>query len=423
MKTADRRKKRLINLMTFPILYRPWRKSIRKQLECVFIQHTMKFADIFGCTYQKFVDNPQAETILVIDMKIPAYDRDTGSRVIWQYLNFFRKQGLNVYYMPMSPFPKGKYLQSLNDIQVNVVYQDKEMWLKQNGSKVNYVLLCRPDVANKMLEPLKKYISVPIWYFDHDLHYIRERRDFEQTGNTQALARSKIYEKIENEVISKTDVFLTVSDYEKNIIAQTHPHKPSEILPIYIWNDFPKVTYKAEKRKDIMFVGSSHAPNVDAIQWFLSEVFPKFNEIYPEVKFYIVGGIPENIKQTASSDVIFTGFISDEEMNELMSKVRLNVVPLRFGAGVKGKIIESIYQKLPVLTTPVGAEGIADTSMMTVCTLEDFAQSLIELYANTDRLTAAAQSADEFLQNNYSEKVMQKVFNKLKEKSEKNSFV
>ena len=402
--------------MTLPILYRPWRKSIRKQLECVYIQHTMKFADIFGCTYKKFADSQQADTILVIDTQIPIYDHDTGSRVLWQYLNFFKKQGLNVYYMPMSPFPKGKYLQSLNDMQVNVVYQDKEIWLKQNSSKVNYVLLCRPDIADKMLPLLKKHISVPIWYFDHDLHYIREHRDFEQTGDTQALTRSQRYEKIENDIISKTDVFLTLSDYEKDIVSQTHPHKQSIVLPIYIWDSFPEIKYKAEKRDGIMFVGSSHSPNIDAINWFLSDAFPEFIKHNPEARFYVVGGdIPENIKRNALPNVIFTGFVSDKEMNELMNKVRLNVVPLRFGAGVKGKIIESVYQKLPVLTTPVGAEGIPDTPMITVSTLDDFAQILIELYANTDKLTAAAQGADEFIQNNYSKEVMQKVFNKLKE--------
>jgi len=415
MKTADRRKKRLINLLTFPILYRPWRKSIRKQLECVFIQHTMKFADIFGCTYQKFVDNPQAETILVIDMKIPVYDRDTGSRVIWQYLNFFRKQGLNVYYMPMSPFPKGKYLQSLNDVEVNVIAENKEKWLEQNGSKVNYVFLCRPDIADKMLPVLQKCVKVPIWYFDHDLHYIRELRDYEQTGDEGALARSKMFEDIENRVIEQTDVFLTLSDYEKKVVAQTHPHKPSLILPIYIWNNFPQIEYKARERSGIMFVGSSHLPNADAMKWFLDEVFPQFIKQYPEAEFYIVGGsIPENIKQYASQNVRFTGFVSDDEMNALMNKVRLNVVPLRFGAGVKGKIVESVYQKLPVFTTPVGAEGIPSTPMITVSDTQDFTDNLIKLYNDIPHLDAAAKTAGDFLRENYSEEVMIEVFAELK---------
>ena len=375
----------------------------------------MKLSDIWGCKYQNFADNPHAKTFLLIDEKIPVYDRDTGSRVISQYLNFFKKQGLNVYYMPMSPFPKGKYLQSLNDMQVNVITEDKETWLKNHGGTIDYVMLDRPDIAEKMLPILKKYVKVPIWYFDHDLHYIREQRDFEQTGDMNALSRSKMYKKIENEVISKTDVFLTLSDYEKDIVSQTHPHKQSVVLPIYIWNSFPKVKYEAEKRKDIMFVGSSHSPNIDAVDWFLKEVFPKFNEEYPKVKFYIVGvGVPENIKQLSLSNVIFTGFLDDAKVNDLMRKVRLNVVPLRFGAGVKGKIIESVYQKLPVITTPVGAEGIPATPMITVSDTRDFTDNLISLYGDTDKLNNAVKTADEFLQNNYSEAVMCKVFEDLK---------
>ena len=415
MKLSDKRKKRLINLLTLPILYRPWRKSLREQLKCVFIYRTMEFADIFGCTYQKFTDNPQAKTLLLIDEKIPVYDRDTGSRVIWQYLNFFKKQGLNVYYMPMLPFPKGKYLQSLNNMQINVITEDKEIWLKNHGGTIDYVMLDRPDIAEKMLPILKKYIKVPIWYFDHDLHYVRERRDFEQTGDTEALRRSEAYRELEDKITEQTDVFLTLSSYERDIIAQTHPNKQSALLPIYIWNDFPKIKYDASKREGLMFVGSSHLPNADAMRWFLDEVFPRFVKHYPQDKFYIVGGsIPADIKKQASANVIFTGFVSDDEMNTLMNKVRLNVVPLRFGAGVKGKIVESVYQKLPVITTPVGAEGIPETPMITVADTKDFSESLISLYGDTEKLNMAAKTADEFLQNNYSEAVMCKVFEDLK---------
>ena len=415
MKVSDKHKKRLINVLTLPVPCRAWRKSLREQLKCVFIYRTMKFADIFGCTYQKFTDNPQAKTLLMIDEKIPVYDRDTGSRVIWQYLNFFKKQGLNVYYMPMSPFPKGKYLQSLNDMQVNVITEDKETWLQKNGGGVDYVMLDRPDIAEKMLPVLKKYIKMPIWYFDHDLHYIRERRDYEQTGDKEALKRSKMFEDIENRVIEQTDVFLTVSDYEAKIVKETHPNKPSMVLPIYIWEDFPQVKYNAEKREGLMFVGSSHSPNADAMRWFLDEVFPRFIKHYPEAKFYIVGGsIPEDIKKQASQNLILTGFVSDDEMIELMNKVRLNVVPLRFGAGVKGKIVESVYQKLPVFTTPVGAEGIPSTPMITVSDTQDFTDNLIKLYNDIPHLDAAAKTADDFLRENYSEEVMIEVFTELK---------
>ena len=101
-------------------------------------------------------------------------------------------------------------------------------------------------------------------------------------------------------------------------------------------------------------------------------------------------------------------------MNALMNKVRLNVVPLRFGAGVKGKVVESVYQKLPVITTPVGAEGIPETPMITVSDTRDFSENLISLYGDTDKLNNAVKTADEFLQNNYSEAVMCKVFEDLK---------
>lgn len=416
MKVSNKIRKRLINIVTLPIPYRPWRKKIREALKCIFVNRTMNFSDLFR-GYTQVPYNPQAKTILVLDEKIPTYDRDTGSRVIWQYLRFFKKTvGLNVYYMSESSFPKGRYMRSLCDGGINVVTENCEKWLQKNGQKINYVLLCRPHIAEKFLPLLRKYISVPIWYFAHDLHYIRERRYFEQTGDNKALSRAEMYKKLENSIIKDTDAFLTVSSYEADIVRQTHPNKPNVVMPIYVWDEFPSVDYKAEERQGIMFVGSSHAPNADAMNWFLTSVFPKFSKQNPEVKFYIVGGnIPENIKNEASQNVIFTGFVSDEEMNDLMNKVRLNVVPLRFGAGVKGKIIESVYQKLPVLTTPIGAEGIPDTLMITVADTNDFALKLAEIYNDTAYLNKAAIEADEFLRSNYSAEVMERVFNELKE--------
>ena len=416
MEVSNKIRKRLLNIVTSLILYRPWRKKIREALRCILVNRTMKFTDLFyKCKSTPF--NPQVKTILVSDEKIPTFDRDTGSRVIWQYLRFFRQNlGLNVYYMPLSSFPKGRYMQSLCDMGVNIVSGKCEQWLKKNGKKANYVFLCRPEIAEIFLPLLKKYTDAPIWYFAHDLHYIRERRYFEQTGNNKALYRAEKYKEAENRIINDTDAFLTVSSYEADIVKQTHPDKPNMVLPIYVWDEIPSVDYDAKKRKDIMFVGSSHAPNADALNWFLTSVFPKFFKQNPEVKFYIVGGnIPEDIKNKAYQNVIFTGFISDEKMNDLMNKVRLNVVPLRFGAGVKGKIIESVYQKLPVLTTPIGAEGIPDTPMISVAEPGNFAARLTELYNDTERLTRVTQTADAFLKTNYSAEVMEHVFNELKE--------
>lgn len=416
MKLSDKTRKRLLNIATLPILYRPWRKKVREAMRCVFVNRTMNFSDLFR-RYAQTPFNPQNKTILVLDEKIPTYDRDTGSRVIWQYLHFFKqKADLNVYYLPLSSFPKGRYMRSLCEGGINIIAGDWEKWLQENGQKVDYVLLCRPHIAQKFLPFLRKYINAPIWYFAHDLHYLRERRDFEQTGNNKALSRAEMYKELETQIINDTDAFLTVSSYEADIVSRTHPDKPDMVVPIYIWDEIPLVDYKAEERQGIMFVGSSHAPNADAMNWFLTSVFPKFSKQNPEVKFYIVGGnIPDDIKEHASDRVVFTGFVSDEEMNNLMNKVRLNVVPLRFGAGVKGKIIESVYQKLPVFTTPVGAEGIPDTLMITVATPNDFAKKLTEIYNDTVYLNKAAKEADAFLRANYSAEVMKHVFNKLKE--------
>ena len=106
--------------------------------------------------------------------------------------------------------------------------------------------------------------------------------------------------------------------------------------------------------------------------------------------------------------------MDDEALNKLMSEIRLTVVPLRYGAGIKGKIIESVYNGIPVVTTSVGAEGIFNTELITVCDEPDvFTDKVVRLYKDTARLNQLSSYADDFIQAHYSETAAVEVFQKI----------
>ena len=115
-----------------------------------------------------------------------------------------------------------------------------------------------------------------------------------------------------------------------------------------------------EGRDTMIFVGGfNHQPNQDAIFWFMEEIYPAILKEFPDLRFYIVGSHPtEKVKALAGDKVIVTGYVSDEELAELYGKARVNVIPLRFGAGVKGKVVETLGFGVPAVTTPIGAEGL-----------------------------------------------------------------
>ena len=162
------------------------------------------------------------------------------------------------------------------------------------------------------------------------------------------------------------------------------------------------------KREGLLFVGGfAHPPNADAVLWFAEEIFPLIRRALPEANFYIVGSkVTEEIQalEKPGNGIVVKGFVTEEELAELYSTCRMVVVPLRYGAGVKGKVVEAIYNGAPIVTTSTGAEGIP--SGETVLEIEDeaaaFAAKTISLYQDPERLAQMCRRTQEYIREYYS---------------------
>ncbi|MNI61754.1 Glycosyl transferases group 1 [compost metagenome] len=159
-------------------------------------------------------------------------------------------------------------------------------------------------------------------------------------------------------------------------------------------------------RDGILFVGGfGHKPNQDAVLWFVEHVFPQILSKYPEIKFYIVGSNPtDDIKTLQSRNIEVVGYVTDEELEKYYSKVRIAVVPLRFGAGIKGKVLEAMHNQLPLITTPIGAEGL-DGIEEYVQVVEDangFINSFTKLYDDKAFWELTSARSREFISSNFS---------------------
>ena len=167
------------------------------------------------------------------------------------------------------------------------------------------------------------------------------------------------------------------------------------------------IDYNPDIREGVLFVGGfSHPPNADALKYFLDNMW---DDIYAQIKapFYIVGSnATDDIKamHNEAKGIIFKGFVSEEELKELYEKVRLVVVPLRYGAGVKGKVIEALYYGDPVITTSVGAEGIDNSynQMLVADEPSEFIKKCVALYTDKEALKNMHQEAIEYVKNKHS---------------------
>lgn len=358
--------------------------------------------------------NTNKKTLLFIDHYVPEFDRDAGSKSCFQYLNLFVKMGLNVKFIGDSFIRTEPYTTVLQQLGIEVLYgteyqQGWENWVKENANDIDYVFFNRPYVTTKYIHFIKDNTQARLIYFGHDLHYLREERQYALTQDKSLLQSAKNWKKMEWDIFSKSDIVLYPSNEEIRIIRQQNPDLNAFVLPLNIYANTTAFTeqYAQLNKKDLLFVGGfNHPPNEDAVLWFVNEVFPIIRAQIPDVKFNIVGSkVTQAIHDLASPQVIVKGFVSDAELKQLYKNCRVVVAPLRYGAGVKGKIIEALYHRCAVVTTPVGAEGISNKEqLLTVAeTATAFAQAVIDLYMNDQRIEQIYEQTPTYIHTYFSE--------------------
>lgn len=361
--------------------------------------------------------------ILVVDHYVPNFDKDAGGRCTFMYMKAFLDLGMKVTFIGDNFAKPEPYTTILNQMGIEVLYGDYyclhwQEWLKDNLKYFDYVYLQRPHISIKYIDLVKQYGRGKIFYFAHDLHHVRLYRDYQLTGNQEALEESKKWKKVEMELFVKADVGHVVGSYEQKLLQEKFqeifPDKPIRNIPLYIYDEFPQnINKDFSERKDILFVGGfNHAPNIDAVLWFAKEVFPALLVRYPDLKWHIVGSnAPLEIRNLASENIILEGFVSDQELGELYRRCRLAVVPLRYGAGVKGKVVEASYYQIPLVTTSIGGEGLDDTTEAFV--MEDDADKMAELigdlYSDFERLKIMSDAGKTFIQTNFTTKAAKEV--------------
>lgn len=361
--------------------------------------------------------------IFVIDRFVPIFDRDAGGRCSFMYLNIFCELGLKVTFLGDNLKNMEPYTSILQQKGIEVLYGDNyqkkhlERWLKLNLKYFEYIYLQRPEIAIKYIDIIKNYSHGKIFYFAHDLHYNRLYREYIITKDTRKYLFSKYMERLENKIFSKVNVIHVVGNYEYKILKEKYPNKNITNIPLYVYeNQYENIEKNFTKRKGLLFVGGfSHSPNYDGIFWFSKRIYPKIIEKYPDIILYIISSnIPQNIKNLESKNIKIMGHLSDNNLHLFYQKCRIAIAPLRFGAGVKGKVIEAAYNQIPMITTTIGGEGIDNSTGAFI--VEDnpdkFAQIIINLYINHIKLKQMSDSGKILINSYFSKNKAKEIISK-----------
>jgi GT2 family glycosyltransferase/glycosyltransferase involved in cell wall biosynthesis len=328
-------------------------------------------------------------TILVIDSYVPLYDRESGCVRLLNILKLLLNLGYSVIFFPDNGYPEQPYTSVLQQLGIEVIYGTAQRYnLEEKLIKylplIDGVWLCRPELCDKYMDLVRLKTKAPIIYDTIDLHFLRLKRqkDYLDPSYQNTSWSWETYQKLELNYANQAEATVVVTEDEKQVLSSLGVKNVWVIPNIHEEISLSeKVAF--DQRSGLVFIGSyNHPPNIDAVKWLCLEIMPLVWASRPDITVNLLGSnLKDEVKELASDKVIVTGYVP--EVEPYFQKSRIFVAPLRFGAGMKGKIGQSLSLGLPTITTKIGAEGmglIDHQDVLIADTAEEFAQAVIELY-------------------------------------------
>lgn len=326
--------------------------------------------------------------ILIVDALTPEPSRDSGSLRLINIMRLLHELNWRITFMANNRRATGAEIALLGRIGVHVLCKPSSLplpsWLSRHGAGLDAVMLCRHYVAEHYLPLVRRRAPRAKVIFDTvDLHFLREQRAAEHTGNESLARQAKRSRRHELALMRACDASLVVSPVEYQLLRDELPEVDVELLS----NVHEVYGRRGDfgDRHGLVFVGGfGHPPNVDAVHWLVEEIVPRIQRERSDIVLHLIGDIPPTARASlAHPGVQIHGRV--EDLTPWMEGCRVALAPLRYGAGVKGKINMAMSHGLPVVATPVAAEGMHLVDGENVLLAEDaqtFAAAVLRLYAD-----------------------------------------
>ena len=366
---------------------------------------------------RKYLGN---KTVLAIDSYMPSYDRESGSRRLFELLKIFKALGFHVIFAADNGYKAQPYTSVLQDLQIEVLYTQEgygvsiEEQINQRLPFIDMAWICRPELAKKYLGVVRQNQNLKVIYDTIDLHYLRLKRAWELTPIRDQKDAHKWIEMqaAELNMALQADLTITVTPTEQEIL-ECQTVENVEVVP-NIHLPYQGNIPSFDERAGILFIGSyNHPPNVDAVLWLCQEIMPLVWQTQPNIRVTLLGSNPTpEIEALKSDRVMVTGYIEDVTPYFLSHK--LSVSPLRYGAGMKGKIGQSLEYSLPVVSTEIGTEGmnlIPEAEILEANNSDDFARQILRLYNTRELWCRLAQNSGKAIACYSPHQIQQKLSN------------
>jgi glycosyltransferase involved in cell wall biosynthesis len=352
-----RRISHLLRRLKGSIAIRGWRGTLRRAMRDRGIDASVNEANIDPVELRAPAPDKPARRILIVETMTPDPTRDSGSMRLCQIFELLSADGWFVDFIADDDDATARDVARLATLGVQVHRERPASWMRDHGATLTAVMLCRLPIADQYLSIARRMAPQALVVFDTvDLHYIREERAAALTLNPSLARQAARSRKRELAIVERADVTLVVSGDERDILAAEKPGSRVELV-----SNIHAVAGRAEpfaSRSGLLFVGGfGHPPNEDAVRWFSTHVLPLVRQRDPSVLFHVVGDIDDVTRRAIECEgMALHGRV--EDLQPMLGGTRISVAPLRFGAGVKGKVNQAMSHGLPVVLTALAAEGM-----------------------------------------------------------------
>ncbi|MBN9509996.1 MAG: glycosyltransferase [Alphaproteobacteria bacterium] len=328
---------------------------------------------------------------LFVDHFVPTPDRDSGSADLHGFLRIFVGLGYETTLLAVHDLDRADtYVDDLRRRGVRVVaggfYRSLGDFLAREAVPFDLFMVYRATLAEApLLDMLRRHSPQARLVFNTvDLHFLRLEREAALAQSPALLDEAFRMQQRETAAILRADCTILLSPVEQRLVAELIPAARTRVIPIL--RDIPGRTAPFAARRGVLFVGSfRHRPNVDAIVEFVREVWPLVRRRLDLPLTVIGADPPPEVRALAGEGVVVAGYRPD--LDALLGACRLTVAPLRFGAGLKGKIVSSLAAGVPCVATPMAAEGMALIDGEHVClatTPSEFAAAVVDVHEDTE---------------------------------------
>jgi len=355
----------------------------------------------------------QPRRALVIDEAWPRVDRDAGSQAIVSHMRALQRLGWEIEFAATTPLAGAEAARAALEAAGVACHAapaagSVEEVLRRHAGAYRLVYLHRLSVAAGYAALARQHQpQARLLYSVADLHHLRVARQAAVEARPELERQAAVLRGRELLAMRQVDAVLTHSPAEAALLEREAPGASVHVVP---WAVRPRPLSPlpwSERSGVVLVANFHHEPNRDGLWWLVREVMPAVWAEAPGITLNVVGAdLPVRIAEAvAGLRVRVLGHVPD--LAPVLGAARLAVAPLRFGAGIKGKVLEAWAAGLACAMTPVAAEGLPLTQVLAGCVAEDptdLAGLIVALHADAARNAAVARAGKAALRQQFSQR-------------------